>query len=55
MSHEFQTVYCNWVQRKIPLMLKVVVAIAYVATMLTSKIKSKLRKWFWSFQDEWKA
>jgi len=39
MSHDFQTVYCNWVQRKIPLILKVVVAIAYVATILTSKIK----------------
>jgi len=39
MSHEFQPVYCNWVQRKIPLIMKVVVAIAYVATMLTSKIK----------------
>ena len=38
MSHNFQTVYCNWVQRKI-LILKVVVAIAYVATILTSKIK----------------
>ena len=39
MSHDFQTVYCNWVQRKSPLILKVVVAIAYVATILTSKIK----------------
>jgi len=39
MSHEFQTFYCNWVQRKIPLILKMVVAIAYVATILTSKIK----------------
>jgi len=39
VSHEFQTGYCNWVQRKIPLILKVVVAIAYVATILTSKIK----------------
>jgi len=39
MSREFQTVFCNWVQRKIPLILKVVVAIAYVTTMLTSKIK----------------
>ena len=39
MSHDFQTVYCNWVQRKIPLILKAVVAIAYVATILTSKIK----------------
>jgi len=39
MSHEFQTVYCNWVQGKSPLMLKVVVAIACVATILTSKIK----------------
>ena len=39
MSHEFQTVYCNWVQVKSPLILKVVVAIAYVATILTSKIK----------------
>jgi len=39
MSHEFQTVYCNWVQRKSPFILKVVVAIAYVATMLISKIK----------------
>ena len=38
MSHEFQTVYCNWVQRKIPFILKVVVAIAHVATMLTSKM-----------------
>ena len=35
-------VYCNWVQRKIPLILKVVVAIAYIATSLTSKIKCKL-------------
>jgi len=39
MSHDFQTVYCNWVQRKSPLILKVVVAIGYVATILTSKIK----------------
>jgi len=39
MSHDFQTVYCNWVQYKIPFILKVVVAIAYVATILTSKIK----------------
>jgi len=39
MSHEFQIVYCNWVQVKSPLILKVVVAIAYVATILTSKIK----------------
>jgi len=37
MSHDFQTVCCNWVQRKRPLILKVVVAIAYVATILTSK------------------
>jgi len=36
MSHEFQTVYC---QRKNPLILKVVlVAIAYVATILTSTV-----------------
>jgi len=35
----FKTVYCNWVQRKSPLILKVVVATAYVATILTSKIK----------------
>jgi len=42
MSHEFQTVYYNWVQRKSPLILKVVVvAIAYVATILTSKINVK--------------
>jgi len=40
MSHDFQTVHCNWVQRKSPLTLKVVVvAIAYVATILTWKIK----------------
>jgi len=39
MSHEFHTVYCNWVQRKSPLILKVLVAIAYVATILTSKMK----------------
>jgi len=39
MSHKFQTVYCNRVQRKSPLILKVVVAIAYVATFVTSKIK----------------
>jgi len=39
ISHDFQPVYCNWVQRKNPLILKVVVAIAYVATILTSKIK----------------
>ena len=39
MSHDFQTVYWNWVQRKSPLILKVVVAIAYVATILTSKKK----------------
>jgi len=39
MSHEFQTVYCNWAHRKSPLILKEVVAIAYVATILTSKIK----------------
>jgi len=31
MSHKFETVYCDWVQRKSPLILKVVVAIAYVA------------------------
>jgi len=37
MSHEFQTVYCNWVQVKSP--SNVVVAIANVATILTSKIK----------------
>jgi len=42
MSHEFQTVYCNWVQHKSPLILKVVVAIAYVATILTSKIKTQI-------------
>jgi len=30
MSHSFQTVHCNWVQRKSPLILKVVVAIVYV-------------------------
>jgi len=35
MSHDFQTVYCNWVQRKSLLILKVVVAIAHVATILT--------------------
>ena len=39
VSHEFQTVYCIWVQVKSPLTLKVVLAIAYVATILTSKIK----------------
>jgi len=39
MSHDFQTAYCNWIQRKSPLILKVVVAIAYAATILTSKIK----------------
>jgi len=39
MSHDFQTVYCNWVQVKSPLILKVVVATAYVATIFTSKIK----------------
>jgi len=39
MSHEFQTVYCNWVRGKSPLILKVVLAIAYVATILTPKIK----------------
>jgi len=39
MSRDFQTVHCNWVQRKSPLILKVVVAVAYVATILTSKIK----------------
>ena len=38
MSHDFQTVYCNWVQHKSPLILKAVVAIAYVATIVTSKI-----------------
>jgi len=42
MSHDFQTAYCNWVQGKSPLIIKVVVAIAYVATILTSKIKCKL-------------
>ena len=42
MSHDFQTVYCNWVQRKSPLILKVVVAIAYVATILSSKIKMQI-------------
>jgi len=40
MSHDFQTVYCNWIQRKSPLILKVVVAIAYVATILTLKSKN---------------
>jgi len=40
MSHEFQTVYCYWVQHKSSLILKVLVAIAYVATILTSKIKN---------------
>jgi len=39
MSHEFQTIYCNWVQHKSSLIPKVVVGIAYVATILTSKIK----------------
>jgi len=44
MSHELQTVHCNWVQRKSPLILilKVMVAIAIVATILTSKKKCKL-------------
>ena len=42
MSHDFQIVYCNWVQRKSPLILKVVVAIAYVATILTSKIQMQI-------------
>jgi len=56
MSHEFQTVYCNWVQRKSPLILKVVVEIAYVARILTSKNKNvNYKKWFWCFQDEWTA
>jgi len=35
ISHDFQTIYCNWVQRKSPLILKVVVAIAHVGTILT--------------------
>jgi len=39
MSHDFPAIYCNWVQRKSPLILKVVVAIAYVAKILSSKIK----------------
>jgi len=39
MNHDFQTVYCNWVQRKSPVILKVVVAIAWVATIVTSKTK----------------
>ena len=39
MSPDFQTVYCNWVQRKSPLTLKVVVEIACVATILSSKLK----------------
>jgi len=39
LIHDLQTVYCNWVQRKSPLILKVVVAIAHVATILTWKIK----------------
>ena len=35
MSHEFQIVYCNWVQVIRPFILEVVVvAIAYVATIL---------------------
>jgi len=42
MSHEFQSVYFNWVQVKSPLILKVVVAIAYVAKILTSKIKMQI-------------
>ena len=34
IGYDFQTVYCNWVQRKSSLILKVVVVIwiAYVAT-----------------------
>jgi len=40
MSHEFQTVHSNWVQRKSPLILKVEVAIAFVAKSLASKIKT---------------
>jgi len=39
MSHEFQIVHFNWVQRKNPLILNVVVEIAFVATILTSEIK----------------
>jgi len=35
MSHDFQTVYCNWAQRKSPLIPKLVVEIAHVATILT--------------------
>ena len=38
MSHDFETVYCTWVQRKSPLILKLLVVIAYVVTILTSKI-----------------
>jgi len=40
MSHEFQTVYCNWVQRKSSFILKVVVAIAYVANNFDLKNKN---------------
>jgi len=39
MSHDIQTVYCNWDQRKSSLILKVMVAIVYVATILASKTK----------------
>jgi len=42
MSHNFHTVYCNWIQRKSSLILKVVVAVAYVETILTSKIKMRI-------------
>jgi len=49
MSHEFLTVCCNWVQRKSLLILKVVVAIAYVATILTSKIKMQIKEMILKF------
>jgi len=42
MSHDLQTVYCNWVQGKSPPILKVVVAIAFAATILASKIKMQI-------------
>ena len=47
MSHDIQTVYCNWVKRKSPLIQKVVVEIAHAATILSWKIKNvNYRKWF---------
>jgi len=42
MSHDFQTVYCNWVQRKSPLTLKVVVQLHMLQQFWPQKIKMQV-------------